>query len=84
VADSQANFQEFELPLGDNNVPLVRVPLREQGRDYAQRVIELISDIAQAEKRPAVAVLEDLLASSGTSTNGAPATQPVQKPSTIP
>jgi hypothetical protein len=40
---------------------MVRVPLLEQARDYAQRIIELITDLALAEGRYAVEVLNDIL-----------------------
>ena len=43
------------------NPPIVRVPLCEQARDYSQRVIEFVTDLALAEGRYAVEVLNELL-----------------------
>ncbi len=44
----------------------VQVPLLEQGRDYPERVIELITDLALAEGRYAVEVLDDILGHGAT------------------
>jgi hypothetical protein len=41
--------------------PIVRVPVREQARDYTQRVIELVTDLAVADGRYAVEVLDEIL-----------------------
>jgi hypothetical protein len=71
--DSEANFQEFEPPSRDDNAMIIRVPQREQGRDYPQRVIEMITDLAMTERRSAVAILDDLLATKEPSANGVPA-----------
>jgi hypothetical protein len=68
LSDTTANFQEFEHPKGEDG-PLVRVPLREQGRDYAQRITELITDVALVENRYAVEVLDEML--GGVAVNGA-------------
>ena len=48
-------------PKAGKNSPIVHVPLREQARDYSQRVIKLITDLALAEGRYAVEVLDELL-----------------------
>jgi hypothetical protein len=60
----QANLQPFEFPSGEDS-PVVLVPLAEEGRDYPQRVIELITELALAEERYAVEVLNDLLGQAG-------------------
>jgi hypothetical protein len=57
----QPNLLRFEGPDGGEGSPVVRVPELEQARDYPQRVIELITDLALAEDRYAVEVLNDVL-----------------------
>jgi hypothetical protein len=57
----QPNLLPFEAPDEQEDAPLVSVPLLEQARDYPQRVIELITEIALTEGRLAVAVLEEIL-----------------------
>jgi hypothetical protein len=57
----QPNFVPFEGPPGDDDSPVVRVPMLEQARDYSQRVIEMITNLALAEGRYAVDVLNDIL-----------------------
>jgi hypothetical protein len=54
----------FEGPPGGGEGPAVWLPLQEQARDYTQRVIELITDLALAEDRYAVDVLNDILRES--------------------
>jgi len=49
----------FERP--GEEAPVVRLPLLEEASDYTQRMIELISGIAQSEKRYAVEVLNEML-----------------------
>ncbi len=61
LAADQPSLLPFAGPKAGKNPPIVRVPLREQARDYAQRVIELVTDLALAEGRYAVDVLDDLL-----------------------
>jgi hypothetical protein len=61
----QAHLLPFEGPPGGEDSPTVQVPLLEQGRDYTQRVIELITDLALAEDRYAVDVLNDILRQTG-------------------
>lgn len=56
----QPNLLPFASPRGEED-PVVLVPLREKGRDYPQRVIELVTDLALAENRYAVEVLNDIL-----------------------
>jgi len=69
----QANLLPFsKAPAGDES-PILHVPLLEQGRDYPQRVVELITDLAVAEGRYAVEVLNDILqqgAAEAVPTNG--------------
>src|SRR5438034_8625328 len=60
----ESHFVAFEGPSDGGENPVVRVPLLEQGRDYSQRVVELISDLALAEDRYAVEVLNDILRQS--------------------
>lgn len=57
----QQHFLPFEGPSAGNGNVVVQVPTLEQGRDYVQRVIELISDVALAEDRYAVDVLTEVL-----------------------
>ena len=61
VAPGQPSLLPFAGPKAGRNTPIVRVPLREEARDYSQRVIELVTDLALAEGRYAVEVLNDLL-----------------------
>jgi hypothetical protein len=61
LTTGQPNLLRFEGPPGKDGSPTVQVPLLEQGRDYPQRVIELITDLALAEERYAVEVLDDIL-----------------------
>ena len=69
-----ANLVPFEAPSGADR-PVVQVPLLEQARDYPQRVIELITDLALLEDRYAVAVLDDIL-------HAAPPVAPADAPGT--
>ncbi len=57
----QPSLLPFAGPKAGKNPPIVRVPLREQARDYSQRVIELVTDLALAEGRYAVEVLDEIL-----------------------
>jgi hypothetical protein len=57
----QANLLPFTKGSGENDSPILQVPLLEQARDYPQRVVELITDLALAEGRYAVDVLNDIL-----------------------
>jgi hypothetical protein len=59
----QPHLLLFEGPPGGEDSLTEQVPLLEQGRDYTQRVIELITDLALAEDRYAVDVLNDILSS---------------------
>ena len=62
VGATQPNLLPFAGPkAGKNPPPIVQVPTREQARDYAQRVIEFVTDLALAEGRYAVEVLSELL-----------------------
>jgi hypothetical protein len=61
LAASQSSLLAFAGPKAGKNAPIVQVPLREQARDYSQRVIELVTDLALAEGRYAVEVLNELL-----------------------
>jgi hypothetical protein len=57
----RSSLLPFAGPRGGEDSAIVRVPLREQARDYVQRIIELVTDLALAEGRYAVDVLDDLL-----------------------
>jgi hypothetical protein len=62
LAAAQPALEPFENdPPNGGEAVLVHVPLREGARDYAQRVIELITELALAESRYAVEVLDDIL-----------------------
>ena len=66
----QPNLLPFESPAGED-APAVRVPVMEDARDYPQRMVELLTDVALAEDRYAVEVLNDILQQqSAVSTNG--------------
>src|SRR5271168_674172 len=57
----------FEGPLDDDGEPLIQVlPSSEHTRDYRLRVVELISALSIFEDRPAIAILNDLLAEHAT------------------
>jgi hypothetical protein len=59
--------------LDDNGEEIIQVlPSSERMRDYRLRVVELISSLSVFEDRPAIAILNDILAQSGTRppTNG--------------
>jgi hypothetical protein len=57
----QPNLLPFRGASGGDGSPTVHVPLLEQARDYPQRIIELVTDLALAEGRYAVDVLNDIL-----------------------
>jgi hypothetical protein len=57
----RSSLLPFAGPKAGKEPSIVRVPLREQTRDYVQRAIELVTDLAVAEGRYAVDVLDDLL-----------------------
>jgi hypothetical protein len=63
-SDPTDSFQSFEKPTADNFGPVVNVPRQEQARDFVQRVIEAVSDLALAEDRYAVDVLNDILSTA--------------------
>ena len=68
----QPNLLPFTGPSDGDASPTVHVPVLEQARDYPQRIIELITDLALAEGRYAVEVLNDILrqATTEASVNG--------------
>ncbi len=61
LACNQPYLLPFSGPKGGKNAPIVQVPVRERARDYAQRVVELVTDLALAERRYAVEVLNEIL-----------------------
>jgi hypothetical protein len=62
VASHQPGFLVFEEPAEVEGGPLYQwVPESEQGRDYIQRIYELIAAIAEVEDRSAVEVLTNIL-----------------------
>jgi hypothetical protein len=71
---------QFEGPFGGDVAPTVWLPVKEQARDYTQRVIELITDLALAEDRFAVEVLDDILQQSAdpVPANGPSVSQPAE------
>ena len=66
----QPNLLPFERPNASDDRPVVHVPVLEQARDYPQRVIELITDLALADDRYAVDVLNDVLRQPVDATEG--------------
>ncbi len=61
LAASRPSLLPFAGPRAGTNPPIVHVPVREQARDYSQRVIEFVTELALAEGRYAVEVLDELL-----------------------
>jgi hypothetical protein len=61
LAPDQPNLLPFDGPFEGDPNPLVHVPIREQARDYTQRIIELITEVALAEGRYAAEVLSEIL-----------------------
>ncbi len=61
LAANQPNLSPFAGPKGGKHPPVVQLPLREEARDYTQRVIDFVTDLALAEGHYAVEVLNDLL-----------------------
>ncbi len=57
----QANLLPFTKGSGEDDSPVLQVPVLEQARDYPQRIVEFITDLALAEGRYAVDVLNDIL-----------------------
>jgi hypothetical protein len=57
----QANLLPFTKGSGEDEAAVLQVPVLEQARDYPQRIVEFITDLALAEGRYAVEVLNDLL-----------------------
>jgi hypothetical protein len=57
----QPNLLPFQEGSDAEESRTVHVPLLEQARDYPQRMIELVTELALAEGRYAVDVLNDLL-----------------------
>jgi hypothetical protein len=84
LSPTQPNFLLFEGPPDGGDSPTVQVPVLEQGRDYSQRVIELITDLALAEGRYAVDVLNDILhqAAAGPAPANGPGALGQAKPAT--
>jgi hypothetical protein len=61
LAGQQPHLLPYTRSHAGKNSPIVQVPLREKARDYTQRVIEFVTDLALAEGRQAVEVLNELL-----------------------
>jgi len=57
----QPHLLPFESPSGGDDAPVVVLPEREGGRDFTQRIIELISDVALAEGRFAGDILNEMI-----------------------
>ncbi len=69
----------FEKTADDGTVLTVFLPTEEQARDFRQRVIELIGDLALGEDRSAFDVLNEILppsVSSAENPNGLPLSAP--------
>lgn len=75
----------FAGPVADSGRRVTQVlPLSEQGDDYVEAIVRLITNLAILEDRPAVEVLEEMLgvttpAANGTA-NGPPAVTPPPAP----
>ncbi len=57
----QTNLLPFTNGSGEDEAVVLQVPVLEQARDYPQRVVEFITDLALAEGRYAVDVLSEIL-----------------------
>lgn len=81
TAQGPGHLQSFERASGTDG-PVVLVPLAEGGRDYVQRVIDALAELANAESRYAVDVLNDVLqtAPEAPSANGPAVALPAQRP----
>jgi hypothetical protein len=56
----------FEEPAGNPNGPaIVSLPSSEQFADYPQRILEVVTELAEMEDRYAVDVLDDILKQPG-------------------
>ncbi len=64
VSPESESLLHFEKFSEGGSETIVSVPTKEQARDYTQRVIELITDLALAEDRYAGDVLTDILRQS--------------------
>ena len=66
-------FEEPQAAEGEEEPLCQFVPDSEEGDDYAERMFELLTGLAEVENRQAVAVIEDILAQSNRPKgNGAP------------
>jgi hypothetical protein len=75
----------FAGPVADSGRRITQpVPLLEHATDYVQRVIELITNLAILEDRPADDVLEEMLGVTTPSGNGGPNGQPAADASPAP
>lgn len=61
VLAEEGTMLPFTGPPGGGDSVTVRVPVNAHARDYTQRVIELITDLAVEEGRYAVEILSDIL-----------------------
>jgi hypothetical protein len=85
VAGANANYQLFAGPVAASGQRVTQpVPLFEDTGEYVQRIIELITNVAILEDRPAVEVLEEMLGVTTPSGNGVAHGKPVGEPTPAP
>jgi hypothetical protein len=71
VASPRSQMQLFKGPAADDGESIVQaLPTAEQGSDYVQRLIDVITNLAVIEDRYAVEVLNDILVAAGAGHDG--------------
>jgi hypothetical protein len=82
LTTTQPNLLPFDSPVEGDESTVAIVPVQEQGRDYTQRMIELITAVALFENRYAPEVVSDMLgqALGSTAIPNGPATLRQEKP----
>jgi len=71
VPTANEHFQMFAGPVASGGERITQpVPIIQDTGEYVQRIIELITNIAIIEDRPAIEVLDEMLGVSAPSANG--------------
>ena len=80
VSSDRNGFRVFQEPQVDEAVPLYQfLPDAEGGDDYALRMFEFITGVAEFEDRPASAIIDDMLRDHPKTTNGSIQEQSVKE-----
>lgn len=80
IPSANAHFQMFAGPVASGGERITQpVPLFEDAGEYVQRIIELITNVALIEDRPAIEVLDEMLGVSAPSLNGTANGKPAAK-----